>query len=128
MTENTKDPVIEEFLYQLRRRLYAGKIEYGDRSFERPTSHIVRERAEEALDGAGWSFVLWRKFREQTPPSTPVGREWINCTDAIDATRRALVNVESGVTINGETYLTRAMAMEAARTALTKLTEDKNDG
>ena len=54
---------IEQYLYELRKRLYAGKTEYADNSSDLPTSNIERERLEETLDVAGWSYVMWRKLR-----------------------------------------------------------------
>ena len=60
-----KDADIEQFVHELRTRLYEGKAEYGDESFDRPANKIHQERMQEALDGAGWSFVLWKKFRQQ---------------------------------------------------------------
>ena len=60
-----KDADIEQFVHELRQRLYQGRQQYGDKSFDRPSNKIHQERLEEALDGAGWSFVLWKKFRDQ---------------------------------------------------------------
>lgn len=54
----TGDP-IADFCGQVSARLEAGAREYGDRSFRRPPGHIIREILEEALDEAGWLFVLW---------------------------------------------------------------------
>ena len=57
------DPEIEEFIVSLRNRLYAGKEEYGDKSFERMLDQLSAERLEEAFDVAGWSFVIWAKLK-----------------------------------------------------------------
>lgn len=43
------------------KRLEAGKRAYGDASFERPLSELAREIQAEALDFAGWGFILWRR-------------------------------------------------------------------
>lgn len=45
----------------VRKRLEAGKRTYGDSSFERPLSEIARELQAEALDFAGWGFVMWQR-------------------------------------------------------------------
>lgn len=69
-----KDADIEQFVHELRKRLYEGRAQYGDKSFDRPSNKLHQERLEEALDGAGWSFVLWKKFRDQQmaqPPEMP---------------------------------------------------------
>ena len=60
------DPEIEAFVSNLRRRLYEGKLEYGDESFTRKFDELHRERLEEAFDVAGWSFVLWAKLKRLT--------------------------------------------------------------
>ena len=70
-----KDADIEQFVHELRQRLYQGRQQYGDKSFDRPSNKIHQERLEEALDGAGWSFVLWKKFRDQQLSQLP-SRSW----------------------------------------------------
>lgn len=50
------------FVDAVRARLEAGRAAYGDRSFERPTSELVGELQQEALDLAGWGFVLWARL------------------------------------------------------------------
>lgn len=69
MIDQPTDPDIETFLAHLRERLYAGKREYGDASHRRPEAEIRDERLQEALDAAGWSYVLWRQLR--VTPETP---------------------------------------------------------
>ena len=61
------DHEIELFITDLRARLYAGKRAYGDLSFTRRDADLLDERAQEALDAAGWSFILWSKFRKVAP-------------------------------------------------------------
>lgn len=51
--------MIERFVEQLRARLAKGAEEYGDTSFCRPPMDLLRELQEEALDLAGWGFVLY---------------------------------------------------------------------
>jgi hypothetical protein len=51
------------FIEVVRARLEAGAEAYGDRSFERPTAELVRELQQEALDLAGWGFVLFERLR-----------------------------------------------------------------
>jgi hypothetical protein len=48
---------------EVRARLEAGRATYGDRSFERSPSELLRELEQEALDLAGWGFVLWHRVR-----------------------------------------------------------------
>lgn len=47
------------FAETVRKRLEAGRATYGDKSFERPPAELVAELQQEALDLAGWGFVLW---------------------------------------------------------------------
>lgn len=57
------------FFRALDSRLTAGAAAYGQRSFERPPAELVDELEQEALDIAGWGYVLWvrlRRLREQT--------------------------------------------------------------
>jgi hypothetical protein len=52
-----------EFVEAVRARLEAGRAAYGDRSFDRPTAELVGELQQEALDLAGWGFVLFERLR-----------------------------------------------------------------
>lgn len=47
------------FAESVRQRLEAGRAAYGDKSFARPPAELVAELQQEALDLAGWGFVLW---------------------------------------------------------------------
>lgn len=76
-----KDADIEQFLHELRKRLYEGRAQYGDKSFDRPSNKLHQERLEEALDGAGWSFVLWKKFLKQSQQQQPPQPATISSTD-----------------------------------------------
>ncbi|MEO7032738.1 MAG: hypothetical protein ABI548_02820 [Polyangiaceae bacterium] len=57
----TRDPLdaFDGFVREVRDRLEAGRAAYGDRSFARPPVELVGELQQEALDLAGWGFVLW---------------------------------------------------------------------
>jgi hypothetical protein len=50
------------FVDAVRARLEAGRAVYGDRSFDRPTAELIGELQQEALDLAGWGFVLWTRL------------------------------------------------------------------
>jgi hypothetical protein len=52
-----------EFVEAVRTRLEAGRAAYGDRSFDRPTAELIGELQQEALDLAGWGFVLFERLR-----------------------------------------------------------------
>lgn len=47
------------FVSAVRSRLEAGRRAYGDRSFSAPPVRLLEELQAEALDLAGWGFVLW---------------------------------------------------------------------
>lgn len=53
----------EAFVASVRSRLEAGKRAYGDDSFRRPPTELIDELTQEALDLAGWAFVLWSRLR-----------------------------------------------------------------
>ncbi len=52
-----------EFFAALRERLKAGAVTYGDKSFARESAALLVELEQEALDLAGWGYVLWRRVR-----------------------------------------------------------------
>lgn len=52
----------DRFVTHLLARLDQGYREYGDRSFERHADHILEELQQEALDLAGWGFILWARI------------------------------------------------------------------
>lgn len=64
MTEDAKRE-IDEFVDELRNRLYKGAVDYGGRSFDRPSHEIAREMEEEVLDIAGWAFIVLTKLRRR---------------------------------------------------------------
>lgn len=53
----------DQYLANVRRRIVAGATEYGDRSFDRPSSEIIGELSEESEDLGGWGFILWERQR-----------------------------------------------------------------
>ena len=55
------DPLgaFDGFVSAVRARLEAGRTEYGDRSFSKPPAEIIGELQQEALDLAGWGFILY---------------------------------------------------------------------
>lgn len=50
------------FVGQVAARLEKGERDYGDQSFERSEKELLTELQQEALDLAGWGFVLWQKI------------------------------------------------------------------
>lgn len=60
----TPDPLDRwpAFAEQVRRRLEAGRAAYGDRSFSRSPDALFGELQQEALDLAGWGFVLFERI------------------------------------------------------------------
>jgi hypothetical protein len=50
------------FAAEARKRLDAGRVAYGDASFSKAPAELVAELQQEALDLAGWGFVLWSRL------------------------------------------------------------------
>jgi hypothetical protein len=50
------------FAAEVRARLEQGRADYGDRSFSADPDELLRELQQEALDLAGWGFVLYRRI------------------------------------------------------------------
>ena len=59
----TSMPSETEFFAALRERLKQGQVAYGDRSFSREPAELLGELEQEALDLAGWSYVLFCRIR-----------------------------------------------------------------
>ena len=59
------DPLdgFEAFSREVRSRLDAGRREYGDRSFAAHPDALLVELGQEALDLAGWGYVLWHRIQ-----------------------------------------------------------------
>jgi hypothetical protein len=53
-----------EYVKQLFARLRKGADAYGDSSFELDPKRVTGELAQEALDIAGWGFILWCRIQE----------------------------------------------------------------
>lgn len=51
------------FVASVRARLELGRSTYGDESFGRDPAALLSEVAEELLDVAGWSFILWARVQ-----------------------------------------------------------------
>ncbi len=62
---SSADPLsqFDAFIGAVRARLEKGRREYGEASFSRPPAELVGELEQEALDLAGWGFVLWCRLR-----------------------------------------------------------------
>jgi hypothetical protein len=52
-----------EFIAALNQRLDQGAAAYGERSFSREPEELLEELAQEALDLAGWGYVLWQRLQ-----------------------------------------------------------------
>jgi hypothetical protein len=50
------------FAAELRARLEAGRVAYGDKSFRRSPEELLGELQQEALDLAGWGFILFARL------------------------------------------------------------------
>lgn len=63
MSRATSDPLDAwpAFEKAVRARLEQGRATYRDESFERDPAELLVELAQEALDLAGWGFVLWAR-------------------------------------------------------------------
>ena len=50
------------FASEVRARLEAGRAAYGDKSFHREPDALLAELQQEALDLAGWGFILFQRL------------------------------------------------------------------
>jgi hypothetical protein len=53
-----------EYVKQLFARLRKGADAYGDSSFELDPQRVTGELSQEALDIAGWGFILWCRIQD----------------------------------------------------------------
>lgn len=53
---------LEHFTRELHARLEVGEREYGGASFTAAPTSLIGELQQEALDIAGWGFILWRRL------------------------------------------------------------------
>ena len=51
------------FTEAVQARLAAGAETYGDASLDRPTSELIEEAEQEALDIDGWGFFVWQRIQ-----------------------------------------------------------------
>ena len=65
-TTPNRNPLAEwpDYARAVRDRLEQGRIEYQDRSFSRDSAELLEELQQEALDLAGWGFVLWHRLEQ----------------------------------------------------------------
>lgn len=53
----------DQFSAEVRERMENGRREYGDKSFGLPLTTILAEAQMEAVDLAGWPYMIWRKLK-----------------------------------------------------------------
>ena len=63
------------FLAQLELKVQRGADEYGDASFQLPLATVISEWEAEALDIAGWGFVLWVRMQRLRDAMAKAGAE-----------------------------------------------------
>jgi hypothetical protein len=66
-SEISRDAIFRKWpMYEclVRDRLIMGSETYGDISFIRPHTELLKEIAEELLDVSGWAFILWTRIQE----------------------------------------------------------------
>ena len=63
ISDHAIDVEFPRFMAQLEARLEAGKLQYGDGSFMRDPTMLTGELEQEALDIAGWGFILFCRIR-----------------------------------------------------------------
>jgi hypothetical protein len=70
------DPLdaFDGFVSAVRQRLEAGRVAYGEKSFGRSPAELIGELQQEALDLAGWGFVLWCRLEAMRVAAEPVRR------------------------------------------------------
>lgn len=62
-----------EFFSVLRERLKLGRAVYGDKSFSREPSELLTELEQEALDLAGWGYILWTRVQRAKAAAKEAG-------------------------------------------------------
>jgi hypothetical protein len=62
-TDDGLDPLDDwqRFTAQVRARLETGRREYGDESFNKDPRELLDELGQEAMDLAGWGYILWHR-------------------------------------------------------------------
>jgi hypothetical protein len=61
------------FVGAVKARLDAGRDAYGDASFSRDPAELVGELQQEALDLAGWGYVLWCRLERMRTALEAIG-------------------------------------------------------
>jgi len=59
-----REAVFLDFAACVCERMHKGQLKYGDRSFSARPSQLIRELEQEALDLAGWGYILWCRLRQ----------------------------------------------------------------
>jgi len=59
ISDKALDQMFPRFIAQLEERLEDGRVQYGDSSFLREPAELCGELEQEALDIAGWAFILF---------------------------------------------------------------------
>lgn len=59
-----KHPRFTEFVRAVEAKLDRGKDEHGSESFGLGTSTLIEELQNEALDLAGWGWLLWKRLED----------------------------------------------------------------
>ena len=63
----TRDEMLREYtryIFEIEKRLDAGRKEYGDKSYSRDPLELVGEIEQEIFDVSGWGFILWMRLRK----------------------------------------------------------------
>jgi hypothetical protein len=64
----------DEFIRALTQRLDAGAQAYGDCSFSRSPDALLVELEQEALDLAGWGYILWSRIQRARAAAAALSR------------------------------------------------------
>ena len=62
---DTEAAARRQFLDALAARLELGARDYGNTSFDRPMASTIGELEDEALDIAGWAYVMWVQLKRR---------------------------------------------------------------
>lgn len=62
MSREVNQEELGRFRAELEAKLEHGAREYGPGSYERSAAELLGELKSEALDLAGWGFILWAKI------------------------------------------------------------------
>lgn len=92
--ESTSDSLdaFDGFIRAVRARLEAGREAYGDKSFRRAPVELLGELQQEALDLAGWGFVLWSRIEAMRIAAAPTLQGTMNPSDALGGAVFSLIH------------------------------------